>query len=502
MKTKSEEGEIRRVVREDIPDDPRFNGSYVPREAAHEVDTPLVVWVGAADKSSGEWFTFGDLVSLYGDFRRIITCDAKATNNDCRLTDTPSPLPVTYDEATFQKARYAAMKDLAQGWNFWDDHLITSQASTVLLTNRGVIEGKNTQGAWSDEFYKIAKGNHWHFGPTALRWYVAMHRQAFYLMAQAATQTDPNKRDILIWKAMHYEGHALHSLTDLFAPGHVLVDRYETTNVMLTGNDQRNAPFPKWQAEIWGTTFSGGGPRDGQLRRSPVFRAVPKADDNDLDVLTGPQSNTIRNARYESNFHNNFNAAGAEARNLKSRAAQFGLTTQRPHSDLPHIWRALGDGDLYEYQGNKRLNPGQGEWTSVAVEDSILSLFDGYQAVLEGSDAAKLSMSPALFEALADIPIELRNACVDNEAHPERCFAPDNSDGTPAAFRWVSYAPLILELLGLPPSTLDDERLLPNCTGRSAIDGPSSSLLKEGCEQAWDDGTPPQTVRLKAASEL
>jgi hypothetical protein len=87
----------------------------------------LLIWVGAADRSSGEWFTFGDLVSLYGDFRRIITCDAKAANSDCRLTDPPKPLPGNYNPAKFTKQRYKAMKDLAQGWNFWDAHLNYSQ---------------------------------------------------------------------------------------------------------------------------------------------------------------------------------------------------------------------------------------------------------------------------------------------------------------------------------------------------------------------------------------
>ena len=41
--------------------------------------------------------------------------------------------------------------------------------------------------------------------------------------------------------------------------------------------------------------------------------------------------------------------------------------------------------------------------------------------MVKGGDAAKLSMSPQLFDALGDIPIELRNTCVDGD----RCFAPD-----------------------------------------------------------------------------
>ncbi len=57
---------MRIVVRNRIPNDKRFKGSYVPRERALEVKNPLLIWVGAADRSSDEWFTFGDLVSLNG----------------------------------------------------------------------------------------------------------------------------------------------------------------------------------------------------------------------------------------------------------------------------------------------------------------------------------------------------------------------------------------------------------------------------------------------------
>ena len=497
IKFKHNPGEVRIVVRNRIPNNKRFKGSYVPRERALEVKNPLLIWVGAADRSSGEWFTFGDLVSLYGDFRRIITCDAKAANSDCRLTDRPKPLPGNYNPAKFTKQRYKAMKDLAQGWNFWDAHLISSQASSVLVTNRGVIEGKNHKGAWSDEFYKIAKGNHWHFGPTALKWYVAMHRQAFYLMSKAAQAKNVKDRQILIWKAMHYEGHALHSLTDLFAPGHVMVDRYATTDSMLASNKQQNAPFPSWQANIWKTTFSSAAPK-GKLLKKPRFQAVSKVNDNDLNVITGPTSLTVRNARYESQFHNKFNVAGSEVRNLKSSLKPSQFASSRRHSKLPKIWRALGDGDLYEYKGKRRLNPGQGEWAQAAVEDSILSLFDGYRLVVKGGDPRRLSMAPALFDALGDIPIEMRNVCVDNKKQPKRCFAPDGKTGKPAKFRPVSYTGLVLKLLGIKKSHLVTSQALPICTGDSAINGPSSDLLREGCEQSWDKGRPSMSERLQA----
>jgi hypothetical protein len=296
---------------------------------------------------------------------------------------------------------------------------------------------------------------------------------------------------------MHYEGHALHSLTDLFAPGHVMVDRYVTTDTMLAGNRQLKAPFPSWQANIWRTTFSTPEP-NGKLLRKPKFQAVSKVSENDLNVITGPTSLIVRNARYESQFHNKFNAAGSEVRNLKSSLKRSQFASPRRHSKLPKVWRALGDGDLYEYKGKRRLNPGQGEWAQAAVEDSIRSLFDGYRSVVKGGDSKKLSMAPALFDALGDIPIEMRNVCVDNKKKPNRCFAPDGKTGKPIKFRPVSYAGLVLKLLGIRKSHLATSRALPSCTGDSAINGPSSDLLHEGCKQSWDKGRPSMSERLQA----
>ncbi|MCP4184211.1 MAG: hypothetical protein GY761_12995 [Hyphomicrobiales bacterium] len=315
-------------------------------------------------------------------------------------------------------------------------------------------------------------------------------------MSKVAQAKKAGERQLLIWKAMHYEGHALRSLTDLFAPGHVMVDRYVTIDTMLAENRQQKAPFPSWRANIWKTTFSSPEPT-GRLLKKPKFQAVSKIDENDMNVITGPTSLIVRKARFESQFHIKFNAAGSEVRNLKSGPKRSQFISPRPLSKLPKNSRALGDGDIYEYKGKRRLNPGQGEWAQAAFEDSTRSLFDGYRSIAKGGDPKKLSLAPAVFDTLGDIPIEMRNVCVDNKKRPKGCFAPDGKAGKPVRFRPVSCAGLVLKLLGINKSHIKISQALPSCTGDSATNGRSSDLLHEGCEQSWDKGRPSMSERLQ-----
>ena len=80
----------------------KFSASaFYPRERALESgQQPLVVWTGTLDKSTstGAWFTFGDLVGIYGDLRRIITCGVNDLAT-CSLVDAPS----TFNAATRQR---------------------------------------------------------------------------------------------------------------------------------------------------------------------------------------------------------------------------------------------------------------------------------------------------------------------------------------------------------------------------------------------------------------
>jgi len=471
--------DIRIVAADSIPrvkgkPDPRFRG-FIPRDRRHVATSPILLWVGKADGSGeGAWFTFGDLVSLYGDFRRIITCDHRPSSDACLLAD---------EQRLMTLARRTALRDLSQGWTYWDGQN-TTKISTVAKTNDGTYAGRNDQAAWADEFFKIAKTNHWHFGDAALRWYASMHRQAFYLAAQAAkarAAKKPADEEKYLWKALHYEAHALHSLTDLFAPGHVMADRLATAEETLRANRQTASNlFPAWQQRIW----LAGVPLGGPASPARVFAGVDRAAVNQLQTLTGV-SGLTRRGFWEAQFHDSFNKFGTVARNLKQlHPRRFAA----PHAELGGAFRLFGDGELAKYGSKGIENRGQLEWVASAVQDSITALFSAYGKLAtlpaDRIDAAArtLSAQPALYEAIGNIPIQMRNACYN----PKQCFAPEGK--APAPFKYVYYARDAARLVGIDLGNIA-AALLPKCTGLSATKGAGSNALNEACEYKYDGRT-------------
>jgi hypothetical protein len=47
--------------------------------------------------------------------------------------------------------------------------------------------------------------------------------------AEAAAKDDETTAATARWMAMHYEAHGLHSLTDLWSTGHIVIQRRDTT---------------------------------------------------------------------------------------------------------------------------------------------------------------------------------------------------------------------------------------------------------------------------------
>ena len=166
----------------------KFEHPFFPRANEPDLEassrSPLVLWVGNSQRTHGGFYTFGDLVALYGDLRRIITCD-DANRESCSLADT---------DDDFTVERRVALRDIAHGWLFWGDRagnpsLARKAAIAALGTDPHTVDNptldqaaKNTADAWAHELVHMAMTNDWHFSDTALAWYAAMHLEALYFM--------------------------------------------------------------------------------------------------------------------------------------------------------------------------------------------------------------------------------------------------------------------------------------------------------------------------------
>lgn len=173
--------------------------AFYARERQLEATHPLLVWVGTADRNAaiGGFFTFGDLVALYGDVRRIVTCDVYHPGL-CTLTD---------DAYAFTQARRTALRDLVVGWAVFSKldfawaqvignvsargraPMMCSESFTVsrlgntarsapictlasaahLQHDKDLLAGKNLPESYTAEVLKLAFTNHWHFGHKAVR---------------------------------------------------------------------------------------------------------------------------------------------------------------------------------------------------------------------------------------------------------------------------------------------------------------------------------------------
>jgi hypothetical protein len=169
----------------------------------------------------------------------------------------------------------AAGLDLAPlpGASILADKIRDDEDAEFLSRNRALRLGSNAARDWAMEMVGMAMTNTWHFGVHALRWYIAMHRQALLLAGHAAGEHaagNGERARALFNAALHYEAHACHSLTDLFAPGHMTVDRWESSKKIYADTLSRHhrklrlveptdletpLPFAQWQDALWMTTF-------------------------------------------------------------------------------------------------------------------------------------------------------------------------------------------------------------------------------------------------------
>jgi hypothetical protein len=279
-------------------------------------------------------------------------------------------------------------------------------------------------GWWGDEMLRIANVNDWHFSEVAIAWYVGLHRLA--LLA-----ADSARRDPAHWvTALHYEASALHSLTDLFAFGHVVTNRDESSYGMVNRASLTKAPAYRWMEHA---IALGGGRRAGDgvvslTGKLPEIAAT--AGPRDALLLTY-RGTWLRWAKNEHTYHDTFNKSGAQVRNL--------------NGDAFHIY---GDGQLHRSWG-----PGGGAPVAVeAVRASVQALFDAYEQLEGGATVADLgSAGSPFFAALRSVPVFV-------EHDPNQYFLG----------RWTLYAHGVDQITGAGLVPADWRRCaIPRLTGKS-----------------------------------
>jgi hypothetical protein len=363
----------------------------------------VTIWDGHAEAR----FSFGELVALYGDYRKTVSCSRNPDR--CYLTNRDAP------QYRVGFSRPAGTIDFAYGDNCFDVVNCGWRPDTVgtfrylraigsgllppfgafgnQFVNTAYSDEELDAGWWGDEMLRIANINDWHFSQAAVAWYIGMHRLALKYVFMA--RTDPG-----YWNhALSFEAAALHSLTDLFAFGHIVTSRDQTSYAIMGINSLRNDPIYEWMEDA---SQMGGGVRSPSTGRVELTATLPPIDVLPTitrnDFMESDRGSWALVAKREHDHHDAYNNAGATVMNLKRQ--EFTI---------------FGDGKLRETADATE---------NIIVETvrvSLQSLFDAYESpsTLEQLGA----VGSSFFDALLNIPVYVKT-------HPQ-----GNFEG-----RWTRYA--------------------------------------------------------------
>jgi hypothetical protein len=277
-----------------------------PTDLVHE----NTLWVTAKVDATSKTFSFGDLVSLYGDYRKTNYCPGGAcylsdanvsTVGFERGTDCYGVWPYRtcgYEPAPLSSDVY--LRRIAGG--LWPPYGCVGNA----ISNTAGATEYGDAGWWGDEMMRIATVNDWHFSRAAVAWYTGLHRLA--LLYVNAARTNPAQ-----WNtALHYEANALHALTDLFCFGHIVTNRDETAYGIIKQQGLLSNGAYEWMENV---IHVGGGGRNtaGRVSLSTLPAVVADAGAVRNDVLWishAPLATWGTWAAQEHTDHNNFNASG------------------------------------------------------------------------------------------------------------------------------------------------------------------------------------------------
>jgi len=413
--------------------------------------------IPADDTWPGATFSLGQLVALYGDFRKTTFCDEGV----CYLTNADTET-VKFDQGwdwfgfpTNNGWRpdpvNAAVYLQAIGSGLWPPYGSAGNATSNTAGDTDYFEA----GWWGDELLRIAAVNDWHFATAALAWYVGMHRLALHYVALAVDNPD-------YWvAALHYEANALHSFTDLFAFGHVVTHRGPSSWGVVQEEDSgyQNTQTWQWMQHV---LVLGGAQRvdyecpgllsytcrrveypAGAIQLPAITEPAHGRDDFLPTYAPGAWANW---SLTEKRYHSAFNDAGACVRNLRGDAFRI-----RGDGHLRSMTDANGDEDT-SLCGAPTV-PGLTVITD-GVTLSVQSLFDAYAALAAGETTLDALTAPgsASFAALHTLPLYV----ISNTEAASTSLAGITFDYGAGHFtgRWVNYAGAIQDIAGaevLPP---------------------------------------------------
>ena len=396
-----------------------------------EAAKPLLVWVGDSSKpAGGEYFTFGDLVAIYGDYRRDVFCKTVEAHEQCLLNDdlgSPNTAMALGHQRRFARGEVAPMGSAGNALqnSEYDDKPYDERLTW-----------------WGDEMMRIANSNDWHFSGRAMDWYVGSHLQALHYAARAAAENQPG----FLWHAIHWEANGLHSLTDLFAPGHMIVDREGSVDSIWTHAPAKTPltppnkkPVYAWYKSVLST---GAAAAKGPLASVADPQAIPTPASSAANTYLGSSAAW---ARWEESGHTYFNMNGAEVKTLGGKEfVAFGDSRLFPRMN------AEGAQDMVHPEKMNTLH----EEAEEAVSASLRDVLTAYHQMTMARDAAKAApdklkavekirlanaRSPEFWSALSHVPVEVKNACYSEK--PTHCYG---SDG----YRAVTYRAKVAALLG------------------------------------------------------
>jgi hypothetical protein len=349
-------------------------------------------------------FTLGELSALYGDYRRTSYCSAAG---QCYLSNTDTA-NITFSRGNVFNTDYYCPFDMNS-----DTYLRYIGSGVVppygsfgnTLSNTANPNEYYEAAWWGDEMLRVANVNDWHFSNAAVAWYVGAHRMALYYVELA--QTDAN-----YWvNALHHEANALHSLVDLFAFGHVVTHRGESSHGMIKNKSLENHEAYVWMENI---INMGGGQRatNGKVNLDSNLPAIN-------DIATNPRNDYMASdrgtwlfwANKEMQLHKDHNDKGARVKNLRG-----------------DMFNVSGDGDLDSLSTEDQLV------ISEAVQASVQSLMNAYEALqLNQGDTVQTigAAGSDLFTALTYLPMYI-------ESDPDNYFSG----------RFARYAKAIDEISG------------------------------------------------------